>query len=302
MMSYKIFNLLKIVTFDMSKLHNVINGDCIKVMDSMPAKSVQLVFADPPFNLNKSYNTYKDNMPFKEYVEWTKDWIKSAMRILKSDGTIMVYNIPKLLTHTACILNDHAEFKHWIAWNSGGKPLGKTLQPAHYGILYYTKSKKSKFYDVRAPHKTCRKCNVYEKDYGGKEHLRHPFGYQVSDVWNDIHRIRHNCRRIEGHPCQLPVHLLERIILMTTDPGDMVVDPFCGGGSGVIASKRLGRKCLGIDIDEYYANSSRNRMNTEEPVMHGNAYVSKYLNKIVSMRDCDITEDMLIEHTCQANL
>ena len=283
--------------------NKVVHGDCIKVMDSLPEESVQLVFADPPFNLNKAYNTYEDNLPFKDYMEWTKEWIKSAMRILKPDGTIMVYNIPKLLTHTAPILNEYAEFKHWIAWNSGGKPLGRTLQPSHYGILFYTKSKKSKFYDVRAPHKTCRKCNVYQKDYGGKEHMRHPFGYQISDVWDDIHRIRHNCRRISGHPCQLPVHLLERIILMTTDPKDMIIDPFCGGGSGVMAAKRLGRGCLGIDLDEYYARESRVRMRAESPTMIEDAYVSEYLGKIVSVRDCDITEDMLIErHTCQANI
>ena len=271
------------------KLSNrVVRGDCIKIMNAMPKSSVQLVFADPPFNLNKSYNTYNDNMPFQDYMEWTESWVKSAMRILKPNGSIMVYNIPKLLIHTSRILNENAVFRHWIAWKAGGRPLGRTLQPAHYGILFYTKSKQSKFYDVRAPHKRCRKCEAYHTDYGGREYLRHAFGYQISDVWDDIHRTRHNCRRIDGHPCQLPVHLIERIILMTTDPSDTVVDPFCGGGSGVMAAKRLGRSCVGIDMDEAYAVAARKRMRAERAVKRDGVYVSEYLGKIMSIRNCDI--------------
>ena len=60
--------------------------------------------------------------------------------------------------------------------------------------------------------------------------MRHTFGYQVSDVWDDIHRVRHNSRRISSHPCQLPIHLIERMILMTTDENDIVFDPFAGSG------------------------------------------------------------------------
>lgn len=210
-------------------VNSIVNDDCVKVMQSLPPESVQTVFADPPFNLGKRYNTYKDKLSFDEYVKWTESWIDAALRILKPNGSLLVYNIPKLLTHTAKILDKKCEFRHWIAWHSGGRPLGRTLQPTHYGILYYTKNRDSKFYDIRAPHKKCRKCDAYIKDYGGKEHLRHPFGSLIGDVWDDIHRVRHASKRIDDHPCQLPVHLLERIILMTTDKNDIVVDPFAGG-------------------------------------------------------------------------
>ncbi len=178
--------------------NQVLNMDCIKAMDALPENSVQLVFADPPFNLNKNYNSYKDNLAIEDYLVWTRAWIESAIRILKDDGSLLVYNIPRLLICTAPILSELAIFKHWIAWNSTGKPLGKTLQPAHYGILYYTKTKESKFFDVRAPHKECRKCKAFLKDYGGKEHLRNPFGYQISDVWDDIHRVRQFAARQDG--------------------------------------------------------------------------------------------------------
>ena len=181
-------------------INSVVNDDCIEVMNRMPEESAQLIFADPPFNLDKKYGTYEDNLPFTQYMEWTKEWINAAVRILKPDGTILLYNIPKLLTHTAPILNELCEFRHWIAWNSGGKPLGKTLQPAHYGILFYTKDKRSKFYDVRAPHKECRKCHTYYTDYGGKEYMRHPFGYQSATYGTAIHRVRHaSMTAVNGH-------------------------------------------------------------------------------------------------------
>ncbi len=268
--------------------NTVHNTDCIKLMQSMPDGSVDMVFADPPFNLNKKYNSYKDNMEFDEYLEWTKAWTTEACRILSEEGSFFIYNIPKLLLHTAPLLNETMVFRHWIAWNSGGKPLGKTLQPAHYGILFYTKTKKSKFYDVRSPHTECRKCGVYTKDYGGKESMRHPVGYQVSDVWNDIHRVRHKSKRVEGHPCQLPVHLIERMVLMTTDEDDIVFDPFSGGGSAGVATMQMGRRYIGTEMDKGYCLAGNKKLRDVAKTKGANGeYVSLHLGKVVSVRDID---------------
>ena len=278
----------KIRLVPLSIADEVYQKDCISFMDSMQSGSVNMIFADPPFNLNKKYASYKDKMPLSSYLEWTEAWLKQAMRILAPDGSIFVYNIPRLLTHTATILNKMAEFRHWIAWNSHGRPLGKTLQPAHYGILFYTKSKQSKFYDVRAPHKVCRKCKEYIKDYGGKSHLRHHFGYQVSDVWDDIHRVRHNCRRIETHPCQLPVPLVERMVLMTTDENDIVFDPFAGSGTAAVAAKQMGRKYIGTDIDPEYCRATKQKLQKAKEVKWNGKYSSIYLNKVVSIRSIDL--------------
>lgn len=265
------------------------NTNCVALMQSISDDSVQMIFADPPFNLGKKYNSYNDKMPFDEYMQWTENWLAESCRILKADGSIFVYNIPKLLIPTANLLNQHAEFRHWIAWNANGQPLGKSLQPAHYGILFYTKNKKSKFYDVRAPHKTCRACKEFIKDYGGKKHLRHEFGYQVSDVWDDIHRVRHNSKRIDLHPCQLPVHLIERLILMTTDENDIVFDPFCGGGSAAVAAKQMGRRYIGADVDTGYCNATREKFRAAKTTKQGDAFVSTHLNKIVSARAIDLS-------------
>lgn len=270
-------------------------GDCLNYMRGLATDSVDMVFADPPFNLNKNYATYKDNLPLQQYLDWTYQWLEESIRVLKPTGSIFVYNIPKLLTFTAAKLNELAVFRHWIAWNSGGRPLGKTLQPAHYGILLYSKSKDLKFYDVRAPHKRCRSCDQYLTDYGGKEHLRHPFGYLVSDVWDDLHRIRHRKRRIENHPCQLPIPLLERMILMTTDEGDVVLDPFAGSGTAAVAAMQLGRRYIGVDIDPEYFEATHEKLQNAHPMQENGVYLSIYLNKIVSIRDMDC--ERIIEKT-----
>ena len=92
-----------------------------------------------PLTWIKKYESYKDKLPLSQYLDWTREWLTEASRILTPGGALFLYNIPKLLTYSSAILNELLDFRHWIAWNSGGKPLGKTLQPAHYGILFYTK-------------------------------------------------------------------------------------------------------------------------------------------------------------------
>ena len=166
--------------------------------------------------------------------------------------------------------------------------MGKTLQPSHYGILFYLKNpKETKFYEIRYPHKRCRKCNYLQKDYGGKKASLHAFGPLVSDVWTDIHRIKHNKYRDE-HPCQLPIHLLERIILMSTDEGDIVLDPFSGTGTTAIAAKRLGRKYIGLELDPEYVRISKEKLSQEEVNSKiGNIWVSFYLDDVITIRDID---------------
>ena len=224
----------------------IIQGDCLELFSQIPNNSVDMTFADPPFNLKKKYHTTRDSLELEEYLHWCEKWISEMVRVTKETGSIFVHNIPKWLTYYAGLLNKLADFKHWISWDAPTAPMGKTLQPAHYGILFYAKdAKQNKFYEIRYPHKRCRKCNYLHKDYGGKKGLLHPFGPLVPDTWTDIHRIKHNKYR-DPHPCQLPIHLLERIILMSTDEGDTVLDPFLGTGTTAIAAKRLGRHYIGF--------------------------------------------------------
>lgn len=272
-------------------LNRITRGDCLKLFQDIPDNSVDITFADPPFNLKKKYNSTKDSLALQEYLNWCESWIGEMVRVTKPTGLILLHNIPKWLTFYSTFLNKIAYFKHWISWDAPTSPMGKTLQPAHYGILFYAKDLElTKFYEIRYPHKRCRKCDYLHKDYGGKKAGFHPFGPLVSDVWTDIHRIKHNKYRDE-HPCQLPVHLLDRIILMSTDEGDIVLDPFSGTGTTAIAAKRLGRKYIGFELDQEYAQISESKLLQEEANSKiGNIWVSFYLDEIATVRDIDWAE------------
>lgn len=274
-------------------LDEIICGDAIEEMRGIPCNSIDMTFADPPFNLNKKYGNYKDRKATDDYVKWCEQWLTEMVRITKPTGSILVHNIPKWLIYYANHLNKIAIFKHWIAWDSMSAPLGKTLLPAHYGILFYTKIPKGfKFHELRSPHKKCRTCGEMIKDYGGKKSQIHPHGTLLSDVWADIHRIRHNTRR-DAHPCQLPEPLLERLILMTTDENDVVLDPFIGAGTTALAAKRLGRNYIGIDIDPKYKKIVADKLkqvnyrSSNGYKYNGNALetASKYLRNLTISED-----------------
>jgi len=286
-------------------VNQILEGDCLELFKNIPDNSIDMTFADPPFNLKKKYTFYKDSLDFQEYIQWCEKWISEMVRVTKPTGSIFVHNIPKWLTFYAGHLNKIAHFKHWISWEAPTAPMGKSLQPAHYGILFYTKETKgAKIYELRHPHKRDRKKGVLLKDYGGKKDQLHPFGPLISDVWTDIHRIKHNTKR-DPHPCQLPVHLLDRLILMTTDENDIVLDPFSGTGTTAISAKRLGRKYIGFEIDRKYVEISRNKLKEVKPNSKLNdTWVSYYLNEIVTIRnnDWDTIKDCFVVPTPIRNI
>ena len=269
----------------------VVHGDCLDGLAGMEAGSVDMIFADPPFNIGKGYGEYRDNLDDGEYMDWCFRWLGECVRVMSGTGSLFLYNIPRILVRQTEWLNERLTFEHWIAWDSSSNPFrSRLLLPAHYGILFYSKGD-PKFYDVRAPHDRCRNCGGYARNYGGKEGVRHDFGRLVSDVWNDIPRIRNRENKIAGHPCHLPVPLLERLLLLTTDPGDLFVEPFAGVGAGAVAAKRLGRRYLGWEIDGRYAEAARKRVaETAETRRLGGAYVSEYKGAVMSVRDCDLEE------------
>ncbi len=268
--------------------NQIIQGDCLVLFKNIPDNSVDMTFADPPFNLKKGYNSYKDRLDFQEYLNWCEKWISEMVRVTKPTGSIFVHNIPKWLTYYSTFLNKSAHFRHWISWDAPTAPMGKSLQPANYGILFYSKEAKgTKINELRYPHKRDRKQGYLLKDYGGKKDKLHPFGPLVSDVWTDIHRIKHNKKR-DPHPCQLPIHLLDRLILLSTNENDIVLDPFSGTGTTAISAKRLGRKYIGFELDTDYVNISNEKLKFVEPNYKlGNSFVSFYLNDVVTIRNKD---------------
>ena len=274
------------------EMNQIVNGDCEDVMDCIPENTFNMVFADPPFNLDKKYESYKDNIDDGDYLDWCHFWIENLVAKTKPGGSIFIHNIPKWLIKYACIMDDFdVEFRHWISWDAPTAPMGQSLQPAHYGILYYTKNgEKPKINELRMPHKRCRdkKCNLLLKDYGGKKASIHPFGPLVSDVWGDIHRCKHDKYK-DDHPCQLPIPLLERLILLCTDEGDSVFDPFMGTGTTAISAKRLGRNFYGSEKDPKYAEIGNQKILAENQLSRlDSVWASCYLGKVHTARCCDI--------------
>lgn len=270
----------------LSDQNQIILGDCLEVMTTISDNTFDMVFADPPFNLKKDYNSYNDSKTQTEYLEWCHTWLQEIVRVTKTTGSLFVHNLPRWLIYFAGFLNPISQFRHWIVWEAGRGPTGKTLRQDHYGILYYSKSEDYTFYPIRNPHGICKKCHAFLKDYGGKQYVKHPFGPIVSDIWTDIARIRNEGNR-DDHPCQLPIELLERLILMSTDAGDLVFDPFLGTGSTAIAAKKLGRRYMGIELDSQYLSLAKNKVQMVQPCMKHECYVSLSGHTIKTMRDED---------------
>jgi DNA modification methylase len=215
----------------------VYQADCVaflnRVAELHPDGLFDLAFADPPYNLDKSYDAYEDALADQHYLEWCNQWLDGMARTLKPGGSLLVLNLPKWAMHHAAFLNARLEFRHWIAWDALSDPRGK-LMPAHYALLYYTKpggkpvfryANREGVQQPDAPKYCLRaKCIKDRKARGDADKV------ELADVWFDIHRIRHKRDR-DAHPCQLPEKLMERIIKLTTNPGGLVFDPFCGAGT-----------------------------------------------------------------------
>lgn len=271
----------------------IIHGDCLEKFKGVEDDTFDITFADPPFNLNKKYSGgCDDDMSEDDYQKWCVKWIKQMVRVTKPTGSIFLHNIPKWLVKYTCYLDKEAEFRNWISWDAPSGPMGNSLQPAHYGILFYkSKGENVPVHELRHPHKRCRnskKCNLLLKDYGGKKNTIHPFGPLISDVWTDIHRCKHD-RYKDNHPCQLPIHLMERLILLCTEEGDSVLDCFAGTGTTLIAAKRLGREYLGIEKSSDYVDIAESKLEREQlPSNLDGIWVSCYLKEIRTAREEDI--------------
>jgi DNA modification methylase len=247
-------------------------GDCIpflgRIATQHPEGVFDLAFADPPYNLAKNYTVYADELADQNYLDWCNQWLDGMARTLKPGGSLFVLNLPKWAMHHAAFLNQRLDFRHWIAWDALSDPRGK-LMPAHYALLYYTKpgakpvfnysdlATKPDFEIVTPPDapKYCLRtaCVRNRKSFCDDDKV------ELSDIWFDIHRIKHKRDR-DAHPCQLPEKLMERIIRLTTNPGGLVFDPFCGAGTTAIAARKLGRHFLTTECDPKYVRITNEKL------------------------------------------
>lgn len=233
-----------------SSLGQLYQNDCMEVMKQIPNESIDLIFADPPFNLNKKYESgIDDYLSEQEYLNWTEKWILECVRILAPGGSIFVYNLPYWNTHISMILNKYLNFRHWIAISmKGARPVKNKLNPEHYSLLYYIKGERpNTFNQQRIPIQTCRHCGGEIRDYGGKINLLDSRGILVSDIFNDINPVRHEKYK-NREANELPLKLLYRIISMASNEGDIIFDPFGGSGTTYVVAEYLKRRWIGSEI------------------------------------------------------
>ncbi len=281
------FQLISPVTATQQRLRQVYlsdygilyQGDCLKFLSVLPDASVDLVFADPPFNLGKEYGKgVTDRMKSDEYLKWSQQWLSESIRVLRPGGSLFVFNLPKWCIEYGSYLNrQEMLFRHWIACRMPKAfPRGRKMSPAHYGLLYYTKGEPAVFNKVYTPIQVCRHCGGEIRDYGGHRKKLNVKGINLMDVWDaaedvwedasehdcgevswtlteemwtDIPPVRHrqHKKRIAN---ELAPIMLERIIAMASNPGQIVVDPFGGSGTTFYAAQKLQRYWIGSEIGD----------------------------------------------------
>lgn len=236
----------------MDKELKIICGDAVEELKKIPDNSVRLIVTDPPYNLNKNYGNSQDKLEFNEYLDFSRQWMTEAKRILTNDGTLYVFMGMRYISYIFNILEQELNmtFNSWITWFYT-QGIGKTkgFSPRHDDILMFNKNpKKFVFHlnDIRVPQKFYRSVN----------NMR---GANPGNVWEFSHM--HYCNKNrKKHPTQKPEGLFERMILASSDPEDTVLDPFVGSGTALRVCQQTNRKGIGIDINPDYIEMTKERL------------------------------------------
>lgn len=260
-------------------------GDAISLLKELPDSSINLIVADPPYNLGKDYGNNHDLKGFDDYLEFTRQWTSEAKRVLKDDGSMYVFMGVRFISYLYDILDREQElfFNSWVVWHYT-QGLGKTkgYSPRHDDILVFNKTKNFKFNldDVRVP----------QKYYRARNNMR---GANPGDVWKFSHVHYSNPNR-QNHPTQKPEGLIERMILASSDRGDTVLDPFSGSGTTLRVCQQLGRKGVGFELNPEYVEMTKARL--AEP-FNGFDSVDPRMERVPNdLRKPEIRDEYLANH------
>ncbi len=256
-------------------------GDSLAWLKTIPSASIDLVFADPPYNLSKAdWDTFDSH---EAYIQWSILWIEQAARVLKPAGTLYVCGFSEILADLKAPSMRHFEGCRWIIWHYKNKAnLGSDWGRSHESLLHFRKSKQHTFNidDVRIPYgehtlKYPSHPQAESSQYGkGKksDHIWHPNPNgakpkDVLDIPQDLIEIPTTCNGMHEktpHKTQKPEELLRKIILASSNEGDTVLDPFVGSGTTPVCSEQLKRKWLGCDLTAEYLGWAAERLELVE--------------------------------------
>src|SRR5438874_10210201 len=253
--------------------NRVTTGDCLRALADVPTGSVDLAFADPPFNIGYGYDVYDDVRGKDEYLAWTDRWLTAVRRVLKPDGSLYVAIGDEYAAEVKVALDRLGlTLRNWIVWHyTFGVNCSKKFNRSHAHIFYYVVDPKRFTFNADAVRVPSARQTTYA------DRRANPSGKLPDDTWvlrpqEDPSQLRPDAdtwyvprvcgtfRERTGHPCQMPEAVLERIIRVASNPGDVVLDPFAGSGTTLAAAKKLGRKFVGFELSEQYADGVRKRL------------------------------------------
>jgi site-specific DNA-methyltransferase (adenine-specific) len=252
---------------------DILTGDCLTILPTLPKESVALAFADPPFNIGYEYDVYHDKRGRADYLAWTERWLGEVSRVLRPDGSVFVAIGDEYAAEMKVRLDEVGlTMRNWIIWHyTFGVHCTKKFTRSHAHIFYYVADPKRFTFDadiVRVP-------SARQTTYADRR--ANPLGRLPDDTWvlrpqeNEMFfqphedtwyqsRVCGTFKERTGHPCQMPEAVLERIIRVASKPSDLVLDPFAGSGTTLAVAKRLGRRWLGIELSVEYAERARQRL------------------------------------------
>jgi len=249
-------------------------GDSIEWLKSLKSESVDLIFADPPYNIKKAD---WDNFESQEkYIKWSMLWIEAAARVLKPTGTLYICGFSEILADLKHPASKMFKSCRWIIWHYKNKAnLGKDWGRSHESILLFRKSKTFTLnvdairipygeHTLKYPSHPQAETSQYGNDKKGKQVWEpNPLGAKPKDVL-EIPTTCNGMHEKTPHPTQKPEELLRKIISASSNVGEVVLDPFCGSGTTPVCSEQLQRKWLACDLSPEYLDMASHRLELVE--------------------------------------